>query len=108
MYFLFLHPLKTITTGEGGIVTTNSKFLDKKIKMFRSLGIQRLNKNHWQYDVNLSGFNFRLNEFQCALGISQLKKINLFLKKRKLVAQTYDKELKKNKKKLHIPKYRKI
>ena len=65
-----------------------------------------MNKNHWQYDVNLSGFNFRLNEFQCALGISQLKKINLFLKKRKLVAQTYDKELKKIKK-LHIPKYSK-
>jgi dTDP-4-amino-4,6-dideoxygalactose transaminase len=101
-----LHPLKTITTGEGGIVSTNSKFLDKRIKMFRSLGIQRSNNNHWQYDVNLSGFNFRLNEFQCALGISQLKKINLFLKKRKQIAQTYDKELKKIKN-LNIPEYSK-
>ena len=82
MYFL-LHPLKTITTGEGGIVTTNSKFLDKKKLRCLDLGIQRLNKNHWQYDVNLSGFNFVPMNFN-ALWIIQLKKINLFLKKEKV------------------------
>ena len=99
-----LHPLKTITSGEGGVVTTNSRYLDEKIKMFRSLGIRRLNNNHWQYDVSLSGFNFRLNEFQSALGISQLNKINHFIKRRKQIAKVYDKELKKIKE-LNIPKY---
>lgn len=99
-----LHPLKTITSGEGGVVTTNSKYLDEKIKMYRSLGIRRLNNNHWQYDVSLCGFNFRLNEFQSALGISQLSKINLFVKRRKEIAKIYDNELKKVKK-INIPKY---
>tara|TARA_E500000178_G_C17038379_1_gene764884 strand:- start:10604 stop:11740 length:1137 start_codon:yes stop_codon:yes gene_type:complete len=99
-----LHPLKTITSGEGGVVTTNSKYLDEKIKMYRSLGIRRLNNNHWQYDVSLCGFNFRLNEFQSALGISQLSKINLFVKRRKEIAKIYDNELKKVKK-INISKY---
>ncbi len=99
-----LHPLKTITSGEGGVVTTNSKYLDEKIKMYRSLGIRRLNNNNWQYDVSLCGFNFRLNEFQSALGISQLSKINLFVKRRKEIAKIYDNELKKVKK-INIPKY---
>ena len=89
-----LHPLKSITTGEGGIVTTNSKFLDKKIKKTRSLGISRNYKNHWKYDVLHYGLNLRLNDFQCALGLSQLKKLNLFIKKRKKIADRYSKELK--------------
>jgi len=89
-----LHPLKTITTGEGGIVTTNVKKIDEKIKKFRSQGILRDKKNHWKYDVLYTGFNFRLNDFQCALGISQLKKIKLFLSYRKKIALKYDKELK--------------
>lgn len=90
-----LHPLKTITTGEGGIVTTNSKILYKKIKLIRSLGLKKNNKKHWKYDVILNGLNFRLNEFQSALGISQLKKIQKFIKKRKEIAQFYDAEIKK-------------
>ena len=89
-----LHPLKSITTGEGGIVTTNSKFLDQKIKKTRSLGISRNFKNHWKYDVLHYGLNLRLNDFQCALGLSQLKKLNLFIKKRKAIADRYSKELK--------------
>ena len=89
-----LHPLKSITTGEGGIVTTNSKFLDKKIKKTRSLGISRNYKNHWKYDVLHYGLNLRLNDFQCALGLSQLKKLNLFIKKKKKIADRYSKELK--------------
>jgi len=89
-----LHPLKSITTGEGGIVTTNSKFLDRKIKELRSLGINRDYKNHWKYDVLYYGLNLRLNDFQCALGLSQLKKLNSFIKKRKAIADRYSKELK--------------
>lgn len=89
-----LHPLKTITTGEGGIVTTNNKNLDNKLKKFRSLGIQRNNKKHWDYDVNFTGFNFRLTDFQCALGINQLSRVNQFLKKRKELKLKYDLNLK--------------
>jgi len=90
-----LHPLKTITTGEGGIITTNNRLLFNKIKLIRSLGIKRYNKKHWQYDVLLSGLNFRLNDFQSALGISQLKKIKKFVKKRNLISSHYNNELKK-------------
>ena len=89
-----LHPLKTITTGEGGIVTTNNKGIFEKINKFRSLGIVKNKNNHWNYDVILKGFNFRLNDFQSALGLSQLRRVNSFLKKRKLVSKTYDKYLK--------------
>ena len=99
-----LHPLKSITTGEGGIVTTNSKFLDQKIKRLRSLGINRNKKKHWQYDVLHNGLNLRLNDFQCALGLSQLKKLNLFLRSRKIIAERYSKEL-KDLKKILIPNY---
>ena len=74
-----LHPLKTITTGEGGIVTTNSKKIGEKIKKLRSLGIKKNKLYHWKYDVENIGFNFRLNDFQCALGISQLSKISKFI-----------------------------
>ncbi len=88
-----LHPLKTITTGEGGIVTTNSKILDDKIKKLRSLGIKKT-KKHWKYNVIYNGLNFRLSDFQCSLGISQLNKINLFLKSRKKIVNRYNKELK--------------
>ena len=89
-----LHPLKTITTGEGGIVTTNSKKLDNYIKKFRSLGIERNLKKHWDYDIKLSGLNFRLNDFQCALGINQLKNIKKFLLERKKISSKYIKVLK--------------
>ena len=90
-----LHPLKTITTGEGGIVTTNSKLFDEKIKKYRSHGIRRNFNKHWVYDVIYKGFNFRLNDIQCSLGISQLKKINFFLKERNKITNKYDMELKK-------------
>jgi dTDP-4-amino-4,6-dideoxygalactose transaminase len=101
-----LHPLKTITTGEGGVVTTNSKKLDDKIKFLRSHGIIRNKKKHWKLNVIANGLNLRLNNFQCALGISQLKKINLFLKFRKQIANRYLEELKKINK-IIIPNYTK-
>lgn len=89
-----LHPLKTITTGEGGIVTTNSKILDNNIKKYRSLGIERNLNKHWHYDVKLNGFNFRLNDFQCALGINQLKNVKKFLIERKKISEKYINKLK--------------
>ena len=77
-----LHPLKSITTGEGGVVQTNNNEIYKKILKLRSHGIQR-KKNHWDYDVVYNSLNFRLSDINCALGISQLKKLNYFLLKRK-------------------------
>ncbi len=99
-----LHPLKTITTGEGGIVTTNSKKIYEKLLNLRSLGIKR-KKKHWEYNVEGYGLNFRLNEIQSALGISQLKKINLFISKRKKIYNIYKKELNKIKG-ISMPKYK--
>jgi len=99
-----LHPLKTITTGEGGIVTTNNKFLSDKMKIIRSLGIKRSNNKHWEYDIVLKGLNFRLTDFQSALGLSQLKKINKFIKKRKEISIKYSTQLKKIKQ-IFIPNF---
>ena len=93
-----LHPLKTITTGEGGIVTTNSRQYYNKLKKLRSLGIERNSSDHWKYDVIYNGFNFRLTDFQCALGVSQLNKIKEFVKKRKIIAKKYRKDLSDNSK----------
>ena len=87
------HPVKTITTGEGGALTTNSKKLYEKIKILRSIGITR-HQNHWKYDVKEYSLNFRISDIQCALGISQLNKINKFLNKRKKIIQNYFKAFK--------------
>ena len=78
-----LHAIKSITTGEGGIVTTNNFKIAKNVELYRSHGILRNNKKHWKYDVVKHGYNYRLSDINCALGLSQLKKINLFLNKRK-------------------------
>ena len=96
-----LHPLKSITTGEGGAITTNSYDIFKKIILYRSHGMKKNKKKHWDYDILLNGFNFRLNDIQCALGISQLKKINSFIKKRSLIAEKYI-EIFKNNQKLKV------
>jgi dTDP-4-amino-4,6-dideoxygalactose transaminase len=99
------HPLKTITTGEGGAITTNSRKIDSKIKQLRSNGIIK-NKKIWLNDSNFIGQNFNLTDFQCAMGISQLKKINKFLKNRKIIFDRYSSQL-KNLKKIKIVKYSK-
>ena len=99
-----LHPLKTITTGEGGIVCTNNKYLDNKIKNLRSHGIKKT-KKHWIYSVETHGFNYRLSDINCALGISQIKKIHFFLKKRSKIAELYKKKLSNS---FNLPEYNKI
>ena len=95
------HPVKIITTGEGGCCTTNNKKYYSAIKALRNNGIVNEKKNFkfknlgpWYYEQQLLGYNFRMNDIQSALGISQLSKLNSFLKKRNKVAKFYHKQLK--------------
>ena len=74
-----LHAVKTITSGEGGIVNTNNKVLYNKMLNLRSHGIKRDKSSHWKYNVICSGFNYRLSDINCALALSQLKKISKFI-----------------------------
>ena len=90
-----LHPLKTFTTGEGGLLTTNNYLYYKRIIQSRSHGIIRNKKYHWKYDIKNFGFNYRLSDINCALGVSQLKKVNMFIKDKKRIYLTYKKELNK-------------
>ena len=94
------HPVKIITTAEGGLATTNSQKLANKMQLLRSHGVTRdktLMKNYndedWYYEqVNL-GFNYRMNDLQAALGISQLTRIDEFVIKRNKIKDRYDKLL---------------
>ena len=100
-----LHPQKTITSGEGGIITTNTNEVAKNIKLFRSHGILRNKKKHWQYDIIKHGLNYRLSDLNCALGLSQLKKIDYFISKRNLIYNKYYNEFKNFHHCLEIPNY---
>ncbi len=103
------HPLKTITTGEGGLITTNSKNIFTKAQELRSHGILRNFKGlHWKYDVVESGYNYRLSDINCILGLSQLKKINKFIKKRKLIYNYYKKIFKPFSGIISFPKYKNL
>ncbi len=88
------HPVKNITTGEGGSVLTNNKKLYEKIKILRSHGIVRNKKTPWKYSINQLGYNYRITDIQSAIGISQLKKLNLFIKRRNEIAKIYNNKLK--------------
>ena len=93
---LSFHPVKHITTGEGGAVLTNNETLDKKIKTFRTHGMTKdpsiLEKNDgpWYYEMHEPGFNYRITDFQCALGIKQLERLDKFVKRRREIAKYYD------------------
>ena len=84
-----LHPLKTITSGEGGLITTKKKFLYKKMKLLCSHGMSQNMKRHWKYKFSTLGFNFRMSDINAALAVSQFKKISKFVKLRKIVAKKY-------------------
>ena len=85
------HAIKPITTGEGGAITTNNKNVHKKLMLLRSHGITK-NKNSINVMKEM-GFNYRLSDIQCALGISQLDRLDQFLLKRQEIANLYKKEL---------------
>ena len=86
------HPIKSITTAEGGALTTNNKRIYEKASLLKSHGMKKSKVwKHWDYDIVENGYNFRLSDLNCALGISQIDKINFFLKKRKILAENYNK-----------------
>ena len=93
------HPVKPITTAEGGLVTTNSYDFFMKMMTFRTHGITRdseaLIENHgpWYYEQQSLGYNYRLTDIQCALGISQINKIDLFIQRRREIAKKYSNAL---------------
>ncbi len=91
------HPVKMITTGEGGAATCNDRYLYAKLKSYRSHGIIYLNKEKnrpWMFYQKYLGFNYRLNDIQASLGISQLNRLKIFIKKRNSIAKFYNKKLK--------------
>jgi perosamine synthetase len=96
MATLSFHPVKHVATGEGGAILTNRKDLRDRLRLFRSHGITRdeallENKNAggWWYEMQALGYNYRLTDIQAALGISQLKKLPAFLKRRRQIAALY-------------------
>ncbi|QKF78805.1 UDP-4-amino-4,6-dideoxy-N-acetyl-beta-L-altrosamine transaminase [Arcobacter defluvii] len=85
------HPVKHITTGEGGAITTNSKEIYEKLLLLRGHGMSpRADIAPWHYDMVELGFNYRLTDISCALGLSQLKKLDSFLYLRRSIAKRYD------------------
>ncbi|MGL2525008.1 UDP-4-amino-4,6-dideoxy-N-acetyl-beta-L-altrosamine transaminase [Helicobacter pylori] len=88
------HAIKPITTAEGGAVVTNDSELHEKMKLFRSHGMFK--KDFFEGEVKSIGHNFRLNEIQSALGLSQLKKAPLLMQKREEIALVYDRIFKDN------------
>lgn len=86
------HPVKHITTGEGGMVTTNSREFYERLKTFRQHGIVRNARagQPWYYEIPRPGYNLRLTDFQCALGISQLNKLERFVARRREIAVKYN------------------
>jgi perosamine synthetase len=124
MAVMSFHPVKHITTGEGGVVFTNDKSIDKKLKRLRSHGITsdpeeffskdlafpsnnsqlttHNSPNPWYYEQQVIGYNYRITNIQCALGLSQLKKLSYFRRRRREIVARYN-TIFKNSKFLQIP-----
>ena len=89
------HPVKIITTGEGGMATTNNEEWAEKMRLLRTHGISRdtESEDKWYYEQLELGYNFRLTDIQAALGLSQMTRLDQFIKKRHELAENYDKAL---------------
>jgi len=91
-----LHPVKSMTTGEGGAVVTDEPALARRMRIFRNHGInadyqQRARQGSWFYEMVELGYNYRISDVQCALGISQLRKLPGWIERRREIARCYDK-----------------
>jgi|TARA_B110000438_G_scaffold225847_1_gene219989 dTDP-4-amino-4,6-dideoxygalactose transaminase len=100
-----LHPVKSITTGEGGIVTTNNKLLYEFISLMRSHGLVKKKNKHWEYDLKVCGLNYRLSDINSALGISQIQRLKEFINHRKKISNYYKRDFLKYKDYINFPKY---
>jgi perosamine synthetase len=92
---LSFHPVKPITTGEGGMIVTDDAELARRLRLFRNHGIttdhrQRSAIGAWRYDMVELGYNYRLSDIHCALGVSQLKRLGSFIERRQELAARYD------------------
>lgn len=103
MTVLSFHAVKHMTTGEGGMVLTNNKDLYEKLLLFRTHGItrstellERKDEGPWYYEMHSLGFNYRITDFQCALGISQLKKLDQFINRRREIVEKYNEAFRDN------------
>ncbi|MGG1552409.1 UDP-4-amino-4,6-dideoxy-N-acetyl-beta-L-altrosamine transaminase [Paenibacillus ferrarius] len=96
MTMFSFHPVKHITTGEGGIITTNSKAYYDKLILFRSHGmtkedgIMTKNDGPWYYEMHELGYNYRMTDLQASLGVSQMSKLHDFVEKRRTIAMQYN------------------
>lgn len=97
MTMFSFHPVKPITTAEGGIITTNSKDYYERLKRFRSHGIEKTSfsqeQGDWYYEMVELGYNYRMTDLQAALGMSQLTKLDRFLVRRREIAAMYHEAL---------------
>jgi perosamine synthetase len=89
------HPVKHITTGEGGMVVTDRQDLAEKMRIFRNHGIDadrqtREVTGSWSYEMTCLGYNYRITDFQCALGMSQLRRLPEWIFRRQEIARRYD------------------
>jgi len=90
------HPVKNITTGEGGAILTNDPEIDEKVRRLRTHGVTKdphlleVNEGPWYYEMHELGFNYRITDFQCALGSNQLNKLDYYVNIRRNIAKEYD------------------